>query len=69
MDTVHSMIKARDSLKPDIYKNPGYQKIYHSIVDYIHRNCIHEIVDDYVDVDTETSIPIKYCGVCFTVFS
>jgi hypothetical protein len=67
-DSIPSMIKARESLETRFVRFPEYNKIYHLIIEYIHKFCEHEVVDDYVDTDTETSVPIKYCQKCYSAF-
>ena len=31
---------------------------------FLMSQCEHEMVDDYVDISPEESIPIKYCSKC-----
>ena len=42
-----------------------YQIIVSSIEKYLHDNCKHlEIIEDYIDIDPEKSMKIKYCNHC-----
>jgi hypothetical protein len=34
-----------------------------SVEEYLMNNCIHDIIDDYIDIDDKT-ISIKYCNNC-----
>jgi hypothetical protein len=42
-----------------------YIKIYNDICEFIKKNCIHEYVDDYVDLDCDRGgYYITYCKIC-----
>ena len=56
------------STLPDELKNNDFRTIEFLISKYIKNHCKHNIVDDYIDLDPETSHPIKYCDICYTEF-
>ena len=60
--------KSLFSTLPDELKNNDFKTIEFLISKFIKKNCKHHIVDDYIDLDPETSHPIKYCDICFTEF-
>jgi hypothetical protein len=44
---------------------PQFKKLHDITLKYLQDNCIHSIVDDYIDVDYgEMSIQISYCENC-----
>lgn len=45
------------------------EKIYNSIKLYISKNCIHNITNDYIDIECDRSLKIKYCEKCLETFS
>jgi hypothetical protein len=46
-------------------KYPECKEIYDITLEYLQENCLHSIVDDYIDVDYgERSIQISYCENC-----
>ena len=34
----------------------------------IKATCVHEYVEDYIDVDLDTSKKITYCSICYSTF-
>lgn len=34
----------------------------------INKNCLHYYCEDYIDINENTSKPIKYCNKCWTTF-
>ena len=40
------------------------QELLNDIENYISQNCIHDWEEDYIDIDPEKSIKIKYCRLC-----
>jgi len=44
---------------------PECKGIYDITLEYLRDNCIHSIIDDYIDVDYgERSVQISYCENC-----
>lgn len=34
-----------------------------------YNQCTHRVVDDYVDVSPDESVPIRYCEICLTTLT
>jgi len=64
------MIRMKEIMSslPDEYKNKDCQEIENKICNYLKKYCIHEIIDDYIDINPELSQPVKYCNKCYTEF-
>jgi len=44
---------------------PECKELYDITLEYLRENCIHSMIDDYIDVDYgERSIQISYCESC-----
>ena len=52
---------------PKILQNSEYKKIIELINNYL-NNCKHKIVEDYIDIDSDTSKRILYCEYCNKTF-
>lgn len=68
---VNKMILARNMLQHNLpCDDTVYCSIYDSILDYINKNCPHEFITDYIDVDCDRGgIYIKYCSICHETVS
>jgi hypothetical protein len=73
--SIKSMVMARNYIKytisesfdadPQTEQYKEYIKIYNDICAFIKKNCIHEYVDDYVDLDCDRGgYYITYCKIC-----
>lgn len=51
----------------DIAYNNSPIDISHNVISY--SNTIHNIIEDYIDINIETSRRIFYCDKCFMTFS
>ena len=48
-------------LKDALIRKKEYLKF---VTDFIRENCVHEWVDDYIDIDVEKGMNIRYCKHC-----
>lgn len=65
-EALYTIIHARDILYT-ISKgeqNGAYREIIRLIDAYIDMNCIHDYIEDMIDVDIERSQLIRYCKHC-----
>jgi len=47
------------------HRSVEYQNIVNAVNQYLHINCEHiNIVEDYIDIDPDTSQRIEYCSDC-----
>jgi hypothetical protein len=53
--------EANKELREELLQNTI--KELESVEKYLMNNCIHDIIDDYIDIDDKT-ISIKYCNNC-----
>lgn len=68
---VNIMIEVRNNMEkiPLDYQTIEYYNIYKSITSYIEKNCQHNLVQDTIDIDLDTSRTICYCNRCFMTFT
>ena len=50
-----------EHLKDTLIRKKKHLKI---VTDFIRDYCIHEWVDDYIDIDVEKGMNIRYCKHC-----
>jgi len=73
--SIKSMVMARNYIKyticesfdtePESEQYKEYIKIYNDICAFIKKNCIHEFVEDYIDLDCDRGgYYITYCKIC-----
>jgi hypothetical protein len=67
---VNFMSRALCSLNslPKNLQSSEYKSIVESIKKYLHENCVHCIVEDDIDIGTESSNIIFYCENCYLTF-
>ena len=65
------MSSAKSSLLciPERERDPEYSNILKLIDEYLLRNCAHELVKDFIDLDPDTSKTITYCSKCYLTFN
>lgn len=68
--TVDAMIQIKNLLFtiPDEFKNDDCRNIEKDVSSYLKKFCIHDIIEDYIDLDPEKGKYINYCNVCMTEF-
>lgn len=42
-----------------------YRHIYKLVQEYLKKNCIHNIIKDYIDISPDESKDIYYCSYCY----
>jgi hypothetical protein len=64
------MSSALCSLKslPENNQSSPYKAIIESIKKYLNENCEHSIIEDDVDIGSESSKKIFYCEKCYLTF-
>ena len=65
------LVSTKDKLENyiiDFDNNSEIIELYKSIESYIEKNCIHNIITDYIDIDPEHSKNITYCEICMKTF-
>jgi len=65
------LVSAKDKLENYIIDNENDYEIielYKTIESYIEKNCIHNIISDYIDIDPEHCKNITYCDICMKTF-
>lgn len=40
-------------------------KIQSLINEYLHENCCHQFIDDYIDITPDKGMNIRYCKHCY----
>tara|TARA_B100001175_G_C19287268_1_gene531805 strand:+ start:275 stop:547 length:273 start_codon:yes stop_codon:yes gene_type:complete len=62
----NAMIRSREILNTVhiSIQDGSYRNIIKLIDSYLKTNCIHEYVDDMIDIDPDTSKNIRYCIHC-----
>jgi len=45
-----------------------YSKIVELVNEYIDKHCLHQVVEDDIDISSESSKRIYYCKYCFKTF-
>jgi len=65
------LVSAKDKLENYIIDNENDYEIielYKTFESYIEKNCIHNIISDYIDIDPEHCKNITYCDICMKTF-
>jgi len=65
------LVSTKDKLENyiiDFDNNSEIIELYKSIESYIEKNCIHNIISDYIDIDQEHCKNITYCDICMKTF-
>lgn len=65
------LVSVKDKLEDyiiDIDNNNEIVELYQMINFYIEKNCIHNIISDYIDIDPEHCKKITYCDICIKTF-
>lgn len=65
------LVSTKDKLENyiiDIDNNNEIVELYKNIESYIEKNCVHNIVSDYIDIDPEHCKYITYCDICMKTF-
>jgi ATP-dependent helicase/DNAse subunit B len=60
---MHSIQKQLYTLPPG-RQTPEYFDILRKVNEYLYKYCIHNIVDDLIDIDPDRSKEISYCTIC-----
>ena len=61
------LVSAKDKLENyiiDFENDTEIVELYRIIEFYIEKNCIHNLVSDYIDIDPEHCKKIIYCDIC-----
>lgn len=69
-DNIDELVRIKRQLE-DLLKeseNIHLQNAISEIEKYLFMSCQHNKVRDYIDINSETSVPIEYCSICFTTF-
>jgi hypothetical protein len=53
---------------PLLNQNAEYSKIVKLVNAYIDKHCVHQVVEDDIDISSESSKKIYYCKKCYTNF-
>ena len=64
------MTKAKEWLErlPIKDQNDEYQNILSSIVNYLHKTCMHSVIKDNIDITPDHNQCISYCEYCYMTF-
>jgi|UniRef100_A0A6C0J2W9 hypothetical protein len=65
------LVSTKDKLENyiiDIDNNNEIVELYKNIESYIEKNCVHNIISDYIDIDPEHCTNITYCDICMKTF-
>lgn len=56
-----------DSFPEENKGDPSFKIVHKHVVEYIARNCCHNFIKDYIDIDPDKGKIIEYCSLCFTI--
>lgn len=65
------LVSTKDKLENyiiDVDNNNEIVELYKIIESYIEKNCIHNIISDYIDIDPDHCKNITYCDICMKTF-
>ena len=67
---VNVLIRVKQMLEkiPEPEQSIEYKNIVQLIIDFLHVQCQHEIMMDYIDTSPDNSQPIFYCRRCLESF-
>jgi hypothetical protein len=63
-ELVEQMIVAQGMIKSMAETSEHLIKLKNNINHFLLLHCKHELVDDYIDISPDESIPICYCNRC-----
>jgi len=70
-DDIICMKEARQNLERligDASNIDEYINILNSIINYLSTHCNHTLIDDFIDIDHDTTKHIRYCKHCELTF-
>ena len=67
---VNVLIHVKQKLEeiPEPHQSIEYKNIVQLILNFLHVQCQHKIIIDYIDTSPENSQPIFYCERCLETF-
>lgn len=68
MNDIDIFVKISDLLSTVSSKCVSIATLKQQVSCVLHNNCIHEIIEDMIDVDVDKSHIIYYCNNCFLTF-
>lgn len=65
--SVNAMVRVREILQSiTVGQQVGsYREIYRLVECYISANCLHEYIEDYIDISLDSTKRIMYCKHCY----